>query len=459
MGGCYSTDSEGAMTSPKHKLPAEKQAWCNEKGPQYSSLTNGDSQFKEDELLKQSKLIISVSPVSAPPLVDSQALLEEAGKAKGVVPSDSGIESIGPPAEESSYEAAEKNQGISLCRSCHTKLKRISRGSCEQCGQFRLDTSELSSLLNGQAYCTCSPREAGKQSGCRTHGIASPVSPSCKRHSDIPVRLLKSNLKKQGQGRGDQSKHVRMSWKSADSLDLCSAMNTCMDRAKSEASDVFGDDISFRAPLAQFDSVDNQLNVENMDEEGDDVFFTSRMSIYSEILELTDSICHCDFSDTPLEGSCISGLCESEDQSSPCSKTKQPFSSQSTPTRFATYSEHPCSGSRLEEDEDRENGLSKSSGHLGSSSKCNRENTGEKADRGVTLRSSPLGRAAVNALESLSAECEEVLCPVSLVVRGRQMIMMDARLYSQLLTDLCLLKQQLLRLSQILQAEGDDAVV
>ncbi|KAK3579471.1 hypothetical protein CHS0354_028280 [Potamilus streckersoni] len=65
--------------------------------------------------------------------------------------------------------------------------------------------------------------------------------------------ILKSSLKKDNnKGR----KNHRLSWKSADSLDIAASMMTCMDRTKSEASDLFGDELSINAPLATFDSVD-----------------------------------------------------------------------------------------------------------------------------------------------------------------------------------------------------------
>ncbi|XP_076458673.1 uncharacterized protein LOC143292362 [Babylonia areolata] len=451
MGGCYSSDSETAVMSPRHKLPADRWPGHGEKGLQYAPLTNGDSQHQEDQILEE-----GITPLTAntpPPAADLQHLPENVEKATGVAPSDSGIESIGPVTEDPNCEPLGKKD-LSLCRSCHNKLKRLSRGSCQQCGQFQLDTSELSLLVPGNTYCMCSGhRQAGQQSACLRHGTGSPVSYSPKRHSDIPTRLLKSNLKKQGQERGE-GKHVRMSWKSADSLDLHTSMYTCMDRAKSEASDVFGDDVSFRAPLAQFDSVENQLDTENVDHEDGDVFFTSRMSIYSEILELADSICHCDFSSAQLGDSHVPSISVTESPNSPDAQARQPPLSRSTPTRLPAFSEQVCSDTLPEDDEDSGHGMSKSEGHLGSSSDCETEGAEEILEDGsVALCSSSVGYAAVNVLEKLSHECEAVMCPVSLVVKGRHLVMMDAKTYSQLLSDLRGLKQQLLYLSQILQEE------
>ena len=69
--------------------------------------------------------------------------------------------------------------------------------------------------------------------------------------------VLKSSLKKDKNN--FRKKKSRLSWKSADSLDLPDAMATSMDRTKSVASSIFGgcaDEMNLNAPLATFDSVD-----------------------------------------------------------------------------------------------------------------------------------------------------------------------------------------------------------
>lgn len=60
---------------------------------------------------------------------------------------------------------------------------------------------------------------------------------------------------------------------------------------------------------------------------------------------------------------------------------------------------------------------------------------------------------AASVLESLSSDCEELMCPVSVIVKGRPMVMMDATTYKQMLSDLAILKEQLCHLTQVIQVQ------
>lgn len=396
MGGCFSADSHRALASPMHKKPKDKGAKHNGEVSYYSPLANGGAHHHEDLIKDNSSIPLStdsvvptfhsyptgaiqegkgvVSTDSVVPTFHSYptGAIEEG---KGVAPSDSGIESLGSPQEESNPAKPVENIEFTLCQACHHKLQRISRGSCHQCGNFRLDTSELSAFVNADTYCTCGPRQPGRQLTCRTHGIRGKTVPT-QRHSDVTGMVLKSSLKKHDCGRGDV-KQVRMSWRSVDSLDMNRSMNTCMDRARSEASDVFGDDVSFRAPLAQFDSVDKQLNDEAVgDEECDASFLASRMSIYSEILDLADCICKCDFSSgepSTDQLQCVSQLSGQtsvrnssivQPQSVACSNSRLLLS----PAKSPVENGHACLEAK--EDEDSGHGMSKSDSedHSGSTS-------------------------------------------------------------------------------------------
>ena len=374
MGGCYSADSHRVLASPRHKLPKDKGAKQNGKGPDYSplSVSNGGGGVHHHEELIKTTSGIPVSTESVVPVVGAYST-GGTGERGCIAPSDSGIESIGSPQEDLDPAAAEAvdRREFTLCRACHHKLKRLSRSSCHHCGHFRIGTVELSTLVNGNTYCTCGPRQPGKLTTCQTHGARGKAAPT-HRHSDVPGGVLKSNLKKHGLGGGD-SKHVRMSWKSSDSLDMNGSMNTCMDRAKSEASDVFGDDVSFRAPLAQFDSVDKQLNDEPVEEEDcDAAFLASRMSIYSEILDLADCICKCDFSgETSAEPhQCASG--QSAPRNSSAGLLQGVAGSNngllSSPGQSCVENGHACLDAREEEDEDSGHGVSKSEDYSGSAS-------------------------------------------------------------------------------------------
>ncbi|XP_070185492.1 uncharacterized protein [Littorina saxatilis] len=458
MGGCYSSESKGALTSPRHKLPRDKPLRQSKKDPQYSSATNGSAPQDEDLITASTKVPLLAEPVTSP--TQNSHHVKVNGVAKGVVPSDSGIESLGSPTEESnpipgveSNPKPGENKGFTLCRSCHSKLQRISRGPCNQCGNFRVDATELTAMVNNDTYCTCGPRQPGKQSTCRTHGKgkASPLH----RHSDIPTLVLKSSLRKE-LGRGD-GKKVRMSWKSADSLDMNNVLNTCMDRAKSEASDVFGDDVSFKAPLAQFDSVEHQLN--HKEDQCDAAFLASRMSIYSEILDLTDCICKCDFasvqlvqaSQPPNSNTTLSGKPTTTDSARNACVCETVGQLGSLPVRTGVENGHLCLTE--EDDEDSGHGMSKSDDHSGSVSELEPE-AGDEG-RSLSSHSSPVRLAAASVVDSLSSEGEDLACPVSVMVKGRQLVVMDATTYTQMLEDLAMLKEQLSLLTQVIQEEED----
>ncbi|KAK7507272.1 hypothetical protein BaRGS_00001207 [Batillaria attramentaria] len=451
MGGCYSSASHKALTSPRHKQPQNGSLQQNGKSPGNASITDRNSNTNrvrvpcKDALPEEHHTKPAVSPEEVVPSV----FANDGEKVKGVAPSDSGIESIGSPQEESAQEPV--NHEFSLCQSCHQKLQRISRGSCHQCGNFRINSSELSALVSGDTYCTCGPRVAGRQSACRTHGLKGGNAPT-HRHSDMLGLVLKSNLKKHGSGRGD-AKRVRMSWKSADSLDMGATMNTCMDRAKSEASEIFGDDVSFRAPLAQFDSVDCQLDADD-GVEANTVFAGSRMSIYSEILDLADCICKCDFSSNPEQQLTAASTSVSDGQESQCVQVTNTCRLTASPVRL-----RPDVGSRAETNEEKED--DDDSGHGVSKSEERSESvvdsdldTGEESDRLLSSQSSPARQVGLSWFDS-SLDWSEMMdsgvCPVT--VKGHKMVMMDAGTYTQMLSDLALLKEQLSHLTQVIQEE------
>ena len=171
-----------------------------------------------------------------------------------------------------------------------------------------------------------------------------------------------------------------------------SSMNTCMDRAKSEASDVFGDDVSFRAPLAQFDSVDKQLNNEPVEnKECDAAFLASRMSIYSEILDLTDCICKCSFSDEPSAEprQCVSGHTSAQNSSvgQPQGVAGSKSGLLSSPRKSCVENGHACLVAMEEEDKDSGHGMSKLEDYSGSTSNSELE---IREERSISSNSSPV---------------------------------------------------------------------
>lgn len=317
MGGCYSTANHRGLALPKHKIPKDVGTKENGKAPNNAYIFKPTNGLPSEDLHQspnygpkgmKTRNAWTDSTAGGLPLAESLITPENVGllnselndqSSKGVVPSDSGIGSIGSPQEEMVNKEPPK-QEFTLCRSCRQKLRRISQGPCQQCGNFRIDASDSPVLMVEDTYCTCGPRLLGKQPTCRTHKSKTKLDPA-NRHSDFEGVALKSSLKKNRLTLVD-GRRVCMSWKSTDSLDLSMSLCTCMDQAKSVASEIFGDDVSFRAPLAQFDSVDCRLDDRNSTNRdslcdrvaGGGAVPIHRLSIYSEVMDLVDSIYKCD---------------------------------------------------------------------------------------------------------------------------------------------------------------------
>lgn len=113
-------------------------------------------------------------------------------------------------------------------------------------------SSELTNPVLNRSQTEHSTGSPGNYGECQGHLLSTELYMN--RSSE--TLILKSSLKKE---KGNfKKKKSRLSWKSADSLDLPDAMATSMDRTKSLASSIFGfaDEMNLNAPLATFDSVD-----------------------------------------------------------------------------------------------------------------------------------------------------------------------------------------------------------
>lgn len=197
---------------------------------------------------------------------------------RGVAPSDSGIESIGTAPEECLERGTFKPDPDELTK----KLERLSRGSCSKCGNFKLDDSAFTALL-ANTYCSCGPRQPGKPSmnpHCQTHGQKKQIS--------LDKNGLKSSLKNPCVAQKD--KNLRISIRSAESLDVALTLLSSAEKSRYDISDKCVEEYELaQAPLAHFDSIDTVLNdTANKSKQ-------KRRSLLSEILDITDSICRCDF--------------------------------------------------------------------------------------------------------------------------------------------------------------------
>ena len=240
MGACYSKTGHEASLSPKQKSPHKKPNNGLAIKIEYSPVkpheddrlsANVDNNFNHDNKSTDGQLTITEEEnekdidfneiVKNIPLIDKD--IDDLKHGLGVATSDSGIESLSPNEVESHVEAT-SSQPLNTSHSHKKKVDHI------------LEVKESSN-------CTC-----GAQNRSFNYGEFK----SSKRNSDL--FNLKPSLKKIGH---KSDKKFRLSWKSSDSLDWTSSFGSSLDRCHSEASDLFMfDELSIRAPLATFDSVD-----------------------------------------------------------------------------------------------------------------------------------------------------------------------------------------------------------
>ena len=254
MGTCTSKDGHDAWDTPQHKKPHSKKhkngqlAIHIEYSPTHDHEIpdklscfgdDEDETGKENENEGKIKDTVNEKPVRVVPLITSNI---------GVAPSDSGIESLSPSEidhVEKPVLFIDEDNEKTLTASVATNDCRFSSPG-DDCLNISLRSHETSN------QCSCDsdgPWKLRQNSHGECHSQNS--SPS-KRFSDIIV--LKSRLKQKSDKTNDRM--YRLSMKSTDSLDWTATLLTSLDRCHSEASDMFGDDLSIRAPLAEFDSLD-----------------------------------------------------------------------------------------------------------------------------------------------------------------------------------------------------------
>ncbi|XP_021365340.1 uncharacterized protein LOC110458095 isoform X2 [Mizuhopecten yessoensis] len=227
MGACYSKSGHDALETPNQKHPHSRR---HKNGVavkiEYSSPTVQTEDTLPDSHRSNGGVAQHTGEEKEEEIEEKSALVNSG---VGVAPSDSGIESLSP-------SEGEERVGS------HT-----TSSDSKHCGT---DFSEGVSLI----HCACDPPQAWhsvhtRHGECRTQ-LSSP-SKLANRKSDIVI--LKPSLKRTG---AKSDKKYRLSWKSTDSLDWTATLLTSLDRCQSEASEFGGDDLSIRAPLAEFDSID-----------------------------------------------------------------------------------------------------------------------------------------------------------------------------------------------------------
>ncbi|CAL1536652.1 unnamed protein product [Lymnaea stagnalis] len=291
MGACYSksacdTDELNSYKPPTIKTKDSKKA--KKKFPENFQETvplqeSGDEDTDLGIFLEQCPGEKNTVPINhqisrtSTPEFPSDHTDEKTGD-RGVAPSDSGVESIGTAPEEFLEHGTSKPVPDEL----NKKLERLSRGSCSKCGNFKLDDSAFTALL-ADTYCSCGPRQPGKPSinpQCQTHGQ--------KKQIIVDKNGLKSSLKNPCLAQKD--KNLRISIRSAERLDMALTLLSSAEKSRYDISDKCAEEYELaQAPLAHFDSIDTVLNdTPNQRNQ-------KRRSLLSEILDITDSICRCDF--------------------------------------------------------------------------------------------------------------------------------------------------------------------
>ncbi|XP_041362925.1 uncharacterized protein LOC121378707 [Gigantopelta aegis] len=476
MGGCYSAAGDHAAYYPKHKLPKENRSKPNSK------------------LLKQESR--SYSPDNSTDEVEDNQCSDgtlSGDRKHETKNSDSGIGSLGSSTDKDGPAFEEKLDEV--CDRCQQKLLRDSRTSCEVCGEITFRKSTLfnhppSSAAALSTYCSCGPRHAAwqrlKPTTCSTHIN----SPKTYRHSDIAG--LKSSLKKLPNRQPHRQNHL--SWKSTDSLDYVASMYTSMDHAKSEASDIFRDDVSFRAPLAAFDSVDDHLELSISD-----VYRAGsyRTNTQTEIQHLADSICRCEFSASDFVKSLENGPVVRKEAERPEVKCDNVTCSSVFPT------ESVCNNNKTDPSIHERNSNRHSAASVGDRSVHERNRNSRRVDVGdnsvherhskrssvdagdqcngtvcgdsqggnivcngidggrVELRRKPVKPASSRLSFSQSEAGLDIMCLPSrddletMVVDGREVVLVDVDVYDQVMTGLAQLRSHLSQLNTVIQESED----
>ena len=402
MGGCYSCASHKALASPLSKQPRDRWIRLSRKGSYRTSNKNAEhSQGRlkrnsnasaEDAIIKRDRLAVL-----------GQHVPEEVSEERGVVPSDSGVESLGCPQEDHVILEADGSKSFTLCRSCHQKLKRLTWSSCHQCDKFRIDPEELSALVN-DTYCTCGPRQHGKPSSCKTHShrsrTVSAVSPH-KSSSSTIAEITSDQNKRQG-----NHQYARISRQSPRGMD---SLNCDGDKNRSDIHS----DVSYHAPLAAGESADDQLDDPvKGNSQCPAAFLASGMNLYSEILREVDCICKCDIPAEssqdlhPLAKRKSCGPMFTEGESQVVADTLYRLlssSARSSPARSAADTDHQSLAIREEEDDDDSgHGISKLDYHPGSVSELEVDEGEEIVEDGAmsSSHSTPLRYVGIGQLMS-----------------------------------------------------------
>ncbi|RUS76846.1 hypothetical protein EGW08_015379 [Elysia chlorotica] len=576
MGTCYSKSGAGASLSPPENAPRARKrlSWRMKRRDREGSSISREGDFASglpDSSPHKTKDLTAanVNSAEADPLLAEKQADGREGKAENsslqatVAPSDSGIESIGTTQEDSqdqrgSHQVEEivelkmRRKDTKITESARAEesdsssdnetsvylsrqLQRLSRGSCHKCGNFKLDDSALTALL-ADSYCICGPRRAGRPSvnpECQTHGlrhqrsnlssqvdsmpgneynsgdhmgsvetsIISTQSPVVKCSENVP---RKSSLKK------------RLSFECVEdrtSLSMRGSLKTeyepvlnCTDSFDDVFEDEAGEDRESNADLrTHLGSLEKSL-------EKFPLSAHKRKSLLSEILDITDSICRCDFysneifcsSQDPQESDedisrsvqCVTSAttahqkfpAESVSKSSPAlysplmkkglgSAKNVSFAMENTPKSFSTSnsSQSSIKGSR-------QNGAPSSSyGGLksnlerlpsvdstemivlsGSDSEGDEDSTLDSPEENGHIYSTEGCRKTLSysSVQHLVGNSRELSIPVDsarrMFVDGRDSIVIPTEVYCQLEADLSVMKEQLLFLTSLMLEENEE---
>ncbi|XP_052827381.1 uncharacterized protein LOC106879466 isoform X5 [Octopus bimaculoides] len=382
MGTCYSKSGHDAAESNTRSPPIPKDSAGGRHQP------NG-SLYVYKPVKDQSGQPASASQSSA---VSGQ----EKGEEVKINTIDSGIESlISSQCNKETKELAENSE----LREATDTFELIDNGPCA-CGE--------NCEVNGHCkfeYLTKLP-ESNVDWTTASRSSAAKLPPQPRRPYETSVIHRKPKCK----GRIER-KSSRLSWKSTDSLDWTRTMVTSMDRATSQVSDIFVDDVSLHAPLAHFDSIE----FSGEDRDGDSVSISKygpKSTTAANDSNVDISSTNCSSSVLPGNQRCMS-VCEKNIEN------KDRFSVQSTDNILLATRE-----SKLQDLVKKQ--LSNQS-LLGS----------REGDSSSTAGS----------LLCLPANSEVT----SFVVDGKEVVLIDADTFSQVMDEIALLKMKLGQLTSVIQ--------
>lgn len=292
MGACYSKNTAGTGTSSESKRPNHKH-----KDSYGSGKGNAEDLKNNDKHLEKPALMNDTSNDAESRLSILDAVAGHANEKlvnSSVVPSDSGIESINTVVDDVGESAQLKQTDKTPEHpSCDTRQRSgdhdviLDSRQNEGCVITSHDTQ------NSKDSSTCSKIYAEHEEMSAKNGTIATINTLTNgSHGDINDFKCKIKLRSTDSSNKDGSVGLvsECTVTKSDILHMSMPSLKCYTNLQTNNSNERS--ASYKAPLAAFDSIEGNLNESSIHFNG------KRQSLLSEILDLTESLCKCDFYST-----------------------------------------------------------------------------------------------------------------------------------------------------------------